>query len=131
MNDPDFGATGQTMWVYWNSGGTPYSMLSRSGTYGDYNDSNWRNYCFVRNTSDVTVTRHYMNGTERTTGVTRAGDQTTQFGNGAGYIINLGRFHAGGNLFGGNIAFVQVYNRALQSSEISQNFNALRQRYGV
>jgi hypothetical protein len=72
-----------------------------------------------------------MNGVERTTGVTRASTQTTQFGNGAGYNINIGRFHAGGNLFGGNIAVVQVYNRALQSSEISQNFNALRQRYGV
>jgi len=131
MNDPDLGATGQTMWAYWNSGGTPYSVLSRSGTYGDYNDSTWRNYVFVRNTSDALVTRHYMNGVERTTGVTRASTQTTQFGNGAGYNINIGRFHAGGNLFGGNIAVVQVYNRALQSSEISQNFNALRQRYGV
>lgn len=131
MNDPDLGITGQTMWVYWNSGGTPYSVLSRSGTYGDYNDSTWRNYCFVRNNSDASVTRHYMNGAERTTGVTRVGTQTTQFGNGAGYSINIARFHAGGNFFAGNIAIVQVYNRALTNNEILTNFNAYRTRYGV
>ena len=131
MNDPDLGATGQTMWVYWNSGGTPYSALSRSGTYGDYNDNTWRNYCFVRNNSDASVTKHYMNGSERTTGVTRAGTQTTQFGNGAGYNINIGRFHTGGNFFAGNVAIFQVYNRVLTDTEISQNFNAFRERFNI
>lgn len=132
MNDPDLGATGQTMWVYWNSGGTPYSVLSRSGTYGDYNDNTWRNYCFVRNNSDASVTKHYMNGAERTTGVTRAGTQTTQFGNGAGYNINIGRFHTGGgSFFAGNVAIFQVYNRVLTDTEISQNFNAFRERFNI
>jgi len=31
----------------------------------------------------------------------------------------------------GNISSVKVYNRALRSSEISQNFNALRGRFGI
>lgn len=33
--------------------------------------------------------------------------------------------------FGGSIANVQIYNRALSSSEVSQNFNALRGRFGI
>ena len=33
--------------------------------------------------------------------------------------------------FDGKIASVQVYNRALSNSEIQQNFNALRGRYGI
>ncbi len=33
--------------------------------------------------------------------------------------------------FPGNIANLQVYNRALTESEIQQNFNALRGRYGI
>jgi hypothetical protein len=31
----------------------------------------------------------------------------------------------------GNIATVQLYNRALSADEVSQNFNALRGRYGI
>lgn len=36
-----------------------------------------------------------------------------------------------GNLFDSNIAVVRIYNRALTASEVSQNFNALRGRYGI
>jgi hypothetical protein len=34
-------------------------------------------------------------------------------------------------VFNGNIPVVKVYNRALQDSEILQNFNALRGRFGI
>ena len=37
----------------------------------------------------------------------------------------------GGNFFGGNISVVMVYNRALSAAEISQNYNALRGRFGI
>lgn len=33
--------------------------------------------------------------------------------------------------FNGNIAIVRYYNRALNQSEVTQNFNALRGRYGI
>lgn len=33
--------------------------------------------------------------------------------------------------FGGNIAQVSVYNRALTAAEVQQNFNALRGRFGI
>ena len=33
--------------------------------------------------------------------------------------------------YDGNIANTQIYNRALSAAEISQNFNALRGRYGI
>lgn len=36
-----------------------------------------------------------------------------------------------GYYFNGDIGLVRVYNRALTSSEISQNFNALRGRFGI
>ena len=35
------------------------------------------------------------------------------------------------SFFIGNIANAQVYNRALSAAEVSQNFNALRGRYGI
>ena len=39
--------------------------------------------------------------------------------------------HAAGQCFQGEIAHASVYSKALTSSEISQNFNALRSRFGV
>jgi hypothetical protein len=33
--------------------------------------------------------------------------------------------------FKGNIPSIQIYNRALSATEVSQNFNALRGRYGI
>lgn len=35
------------------------------------------------------------------------------------------------NYFNGNIPVVKIYNRALSAAEVSQNFNALRGRYGI
>jgi hypothetical protein len=34
-------------------------------------------------------------------------------------------------IYNGNISSVQIYNRALTSQEVTQNFNALRGRYGI
>ena len=36
-----------------------------------------------------------------------------------------------GRYYNGRIAMVQLYNRALTNTEILQNFNATRGRYGV
>jgi hypothetical protein len=48
---------------------------------------------------------------------------------------SIGAYTSVGNtpnsVIGGNIPQVLVYNRALSSTEISQNFNALRGRYGI
>ena len=43
----------------------------------------------------------------------------------------LGRQTWGGEYWDGNIAQVSIYNRALTASEIQQNFNALRGRFGI
>jgi hypothetical protein len=36
-----------------------------------------------------------------------------------------------GSFFNGNISNVQIYNRTLSATEVQQNFNALRGRYGI
>ena len=45
--------------------------------------------------------------------------------------LELGRAIEGGNPILGNIAVLNVYNRALSNEEILQNFNALRGRFGI
>jgi hypothetical protein len=39
--------------------------------------------------------------------------------------------NGGGNFYSGNIAQVSVYNRALSTEEIQQNFNADKLKYGL
>jgi hypothetical protein len=38
---------------------------------------------------------------------------------------------ASASYFNGNIAQVQIYNRALTATEVQQNYNALKQRFGL
>jgi len=47
--------------------------------------------------------------------------------------INLGRWQNGSGLrvFNGNMAQASIYNRALSASEIQQNFNATKFRFGL
>jgi hypothetical protein len=45
--------------------------------------------------------------------------------------IKIGQDDLGGRFFTGNIATAMIYDRALSAGEITQNFNALRGRYGL
>lgn len=44
---------------------------------------------------------------------------------------NIGRQTNGSEYWNGNIAQVSIYNRALTATEIAQNYNALKGRYGL
>ena len=65
----------------------------------------------------------YLNGTQEST----SSSTTTFTGNGE---ILIGSF-AGGNLFTGRIAGTQVYSKVLTASEILQNYNAQKTRFGL
>ena len=43
----------------------------------------------------------------------------------------VGAYRNTSNTFDGSIAAVKAYNRILTAAEISQNFNALRGRFGI
>jgi hypothetical protein len=44
--------------------------------------------------------------------------------------IKIGQDDLGGRFFTGNIATAMIYDRALSSDEITQNFNAFKTRFG-
>ena len=44
---------------------------------------------------------------------------------------NLYTWGANGSYWPGNIGNVLIYNRALSDSEVSQNYNASKKRYGL
>jgi hypothetical protein len=66
----------------------------------------------------------------QTSGITTS-TNTTSHASSVLNNINLARDTAGSRFFNGNIAISQLYNRALSTNEITQNFNALKGRFGV
>jgi hypothetical protein len=45
--------------------------------------------------------------------------------------LYLGWYGFGGAYLSGSIAVTQIYNRALTQAEITQNYNALKGRFGL
>jgi len=74
---------------------------------------------------DGTNWKGYKNGVEFAS-ASKTGN--IQFGNSP--LLRLGA-RSDGFYFPGNIYNAQIYNRALSQTEITQNFNALRGRYGI
>ncbi len=87
--------------------------------------TDWVNITAVGNGSTVTL---HKNGSSFQTstgmGSFPTGDSTR--------VLNIGRITSySSETFQGNISVSQVYNRALTSQEVTQNFNALRGRFGI
>jgi hypothetical protein len=71
-----------------------------------------------------TTTYFYQNGTLLKTGSSSSTIGTTS-------DFRLGENTSAGEEYTGTIHIIQVYNVALSAAEVSQNFNALRRRFGV
>ena len=65
----------------------------------------------------------YLNGVAVLTTTIKNSNQTVPFLIGAGSLV-VQRIN-------GNVAITQIYNRALTSTEITQNYNALKGRFGL
>jgi hypothetical protein len=68
----------------------------------------------------------YVNGTIRNS--VTAGDGTTVFANNVMYMGAVPQFSLYSNI---KIPQVSIYNRALSASEVKQNYNATKSRYGL
>jgi hypothetical protein len=101
-------------------------FLAKTGTasISQLTANTWYNITFssVKNTSGTI----YINGIDRTlysyTNTINAPNQNLKLG-----------VRADSNAYGwnGRIALTQLYNRALSASEVQQNFNATRARFGI
>lgn len=107
---------------------TSTGNLAHIGLSASYNV--WENHVFVVTQSGAPYIKHYINNVLNQTGYSGTGS-TGSVNNANGLII--GRSYAGGiyRYFNGSIGSVRIYNKVLSTDEISQNFNALRGRYGL
>ena len=107
-----------------------WSTVSYGSSNEDYNSiaaatlNTWQHVAFVWN---LTTVNFYLNGTLYS--VTRSGmitPSSTTFSVGCPPWSPLGS-----NSWNGRIANVHLYNRALSTSEISQNYEATKTRFGL
>lgn len=107
------------LWFYWNGNGTPYLWF----TQGNFTDGTIKQLVFTHTGSN---NQAYLNGQLLTAGRATAGTQTfTNINSGSSF--NIGNLAA----FGGSIFTFKIYNRALSESEITQNYNATKTRFGL
>lgn len=119
------------MWIGRNAGNANSwggGVLNSSAPFGRFitlQDGNWHMIASIREGTTHTI---YGDGTSTSVSgtVSSTALSATSFAFGAnpsgGPVVDF---------FGGSIANISVYNRALSAAEISQNFNALRGRYGI
>ena len=111
--------------IYYRTKAVSTEDLTVNTTTAGVVNNQWNN---VVATFDGTIKRIYVNGVLRATSTTLSGT-VTQNTTGAAFIGIYGNF--AGYPFNGRISNTTIYNRALTASEITQNYNALKSRYGI
>jgi hypothetical protein len=100
--------------AHWGFGGSQNSSTSQAFI----STNAWYHYTA---TYDQSVAKGYLNGVN--TDSDTIGSQTY------GGALYVGSWGTNGFLWGGEIAMVSIYNRALTADEVRQNYNATKRRF--
>ena len=133
-----FGSSGQRgyMLAVNNAGRVVFFVASNSTTFFSVgvdsvnNPAVWSHYCGVYTPSTSLVL--YKDGSQ--IGINTTGIPASQYSNNGLPFQVGGRGDAVPGLdyfFDGNIAIARIYNRALSATEVTQNFEANRNRFGI
>lgn len=125
-----YGGTGM---IFGTSANTPGGLeVYYPGIYVAYSTggvlqaNTWQQVCYTRSGTGSNTHAFYINGVAQT--VTQTANGGDSWGNsGANRYIGL----RSGVMMNGNIATLGVYNRNLTASEVLQNFNATKGRFGL
>lgn len=118
-------------WIFFLNGPSSFLGLRHhnESNPGGYNvvygtGINLNQWYHIAATDDGATVRLYINGVQVTSG--SSGPSV----NYAGQPI-IGQFGGGNAVTNGSIPYVRIFDRALPASEIQQNFNAIKGRYGL
>jgi len=115
-------------YLFQSSGIPTFIRGSGGSTYASFNATSppslgvWQNIAVTMLGTQVT---HYLNGNSNGIGTI-----STTIANGANNLM-IGNRSDNFTDFKGNIAITQIYNKALSSQEILQNYNAQKSRFGL
>lgn len=98
------------------------AIQASSGSF-DFNINTWYNICVTRSGSSV---RLYVDGNDITT--TAATHLNPTLSN-IDFALGAYSPYSGGFFMGGKIAYFNVYEKQLTTTEVLQNYNALKNRY--
>ena len=107
------GTAGTTLYVFF--GGINCNVVS----YGTLVTNTWYQAVYTRTTSPGISNILYINGISRSTNTSSNPNAP------AGSTL------IGHSAFNGNISIARIYNRALTATEVLQNYNATKNRYGL
>lgn len=112
-----------------NGSGSANDLINYTSPISLINDTNWHNYTI---TIDKTINTNtiYKDGFIFSSGA-GTGAWTLSSGNSTRTLVlgNINNYFF--NFFNGNIANYLIYNSALTAPEVLQNFNALKNRFGL
>lgn len=114
-------------YLAWHDG----SNFQPSGSFGSgkgiqLTTSSWQNVVFCKSGTSLIG---YLNGNQVYSATASNGN--VAYINGIKVRICSGFVLTTGREFTGNISSVKIYSKALTATEVTQNFNALRGRYGL
>jgi hypothetical protein len=130
---PDFGNNCLRFQVSAATGPTNTKLIAGS-TNDDTLGTNWT-YCTFTCQNPDKIGQWYINGVASTT-TTRMPSNFTQasyYSGPANRTLNVGRSNSGATTlpFNGNISQFYIYDRSLNASEVLQNYNATKTRFGL
>ena len=117
-------------WAYSNITNSNDSFYTQAVMNSGFVANSW--YCVgITYSSTGNTSTTYLNG--NSTGLTRTsyGTPTGFVGTMNNVILGKGFFLDASRLYAGRIANVMIYNRALTATEVLQNYNATKTRFGL
>ncbi len=124
----EMNSSGTLGWVYSNITGDNNQFYYQNVVDSGLSANTWHCAAITYNGSGNSSITYY-NG--NATAISRGTVGTPTGFVGSINSLNIGRGFANGRYFQGRIAHTQIYNKALTASEIKQNFNAARSRFGL
>lgn len=121
LGNSQFGATNGI--GFYGPGGSGQGWFVTNVGTNIMNTSAWYH---VVGTFDGTTLKYYLNGTLNAS-YTPSVYILPKNNN----VFDIGRYANDSSYFGGRIAVIRIYNRGLLSTEITQNYNAIKSRFGL
>lgn len=131
----DDAQSGGDAWININTNGTIQTNRDSDGfgvmvSKTTITTNTWYNLTFVANSTSPNKILYFNGVSDNTNSVLIATRSNRSYVT-LGANFDGGTYPGGANYFNGYMSHVSIYNRALSAEEISQNFNALRGRYGL
>ena len=124
------GVSNESIHLGYNAAGALYY---EADGHSKYHDGNWHHVIAIIGANQHKI---YVDGVSKSISFQQGSNGygvSNVFGLSSGSVVEIGRrpYNGGSGYFNGRISNARIYNKALTAAEVTQNFNALRGRYGI